>query len=150
MNDCGSTDRIKIAGLRVIHAGFPLRDNYNSFILSERINKLDGTFPPHGKGQDGVRKKNGIPHRKHGQRPYIICFPGLSNRLGKRLLAHWLSLSVTHSSLDDTLPERFHAFDATVKGLLHSIGIFRRTTWCPRYRGYCGRILQVCRLGTVF
>jgi hypothetical protein len=29
--------------------------------------------------------------------------------LGKRLFAHWLSLSVTHSSLDDTPPERFQA-----------------------------------------
>src|SRR5271170_2826404 len=31
------------------------------------------------------------------------------NLFGKRLLAHWLSLSVTHSSLDDTPPERFQA-----------------------------------------
>jgi hypothetical protein len=74
--------------LRVVDARFALRDNYNSFILSERINKLDGTFPPHGERQDGVRKKNGIPHRKHRQSPYVIHFPMLSNRLGKRLLAH--------------------------------------------------------------
>jgi hypothetical protein len=107
MYDRGRAHGVKVAGLRVVDARFALRDNDDGLIFAERIDKLDGTFPAHGKGQDGVREKDSIPHRKHGQSPYIIYFPGLSNRLGKRLLAHWLSLSVTHSSLDDTLPERF-------------------------------------------
>ena len=101
MHHGGSTDRIKVAGLGVVDARLALRHNDNGLILSERIDKLDGTFPPHSEGQDGVRKQNGIPHRKHGQGPYVIYFLMLSNRLGKRLLGHWLSLSVTHSSLDD-------------------------------------------------
>src|ERR1700689_5484242 len=109
MYDCGRAQRIQIAGLRVVDARLALRHNNNGLIFSERINQLDGTLPPHGKRQDGVREQNGIPHRKHGHSPYIVYFPGLSNRLGKRLLAHWLSLSVTHSSLDETSQERFHA-----------------------------------------
>jgi hypothetical protein len=70
---------------------------------------LDRTLPAYRKRQDGVRKQDCIPHRKHGQSPYVVCFPMLRNLLGKRLITHWLSLSVTHSSLDDTPPERFQA-----------------------------------------
>jgi hypothetical protein len=109
MNDCGSADGIKVAGLGVVDARFALRDDDDSLILSERINKLDGTLSPDRERQDGVGEKNGIPHWKHGQSPYIIGFSMLNEWLGKRLLAHWLSLSVTHSSLDDTSAERFHA-----------------------------------------
>src|SRR5208282_4851424 len=69
----------------------------------------DRTFPAHGQRQHGVRKEDGITDRKNGQSPYIVCFPMFRNLFGKRLLAHWLSLSVTHSSLDDTPPERFQA-----------------------------------------
>ena len=98
MDDGGRAYGVKIAGLRAIDAGFALRDHYDGLVFAERIDQLDGTFAAYGKGQDGVREQNGIAHRKHGQSPYVVCFPMLSNLLGKRLLAHWLSLSVTHSS----------------------------------------------------
>ena len=108
----GRADGIKVTSLRAIDAGFALRHHHDSFVFSERIDQLDGTLPAYGKGQDGVRKQDGIAHRKHGQRPYVVCFPMLRNLLGKRLLGHWLSLSVTHSSLDDTPRERFQGFPA--------------------------------------
>jgi hypothetical protein len=98
VDDCGRAYGIKIAGLRAIYAGLALRDDHDGLVFSERIDELDGTFSAYGKGQDGMRKQNGIAHRKHGQSPYVVCFPKLRCLLGKRLLAHWLSLSVTHSS----------------------------------------------------
>src|ERR1700722_8286783 len=83
---------IKIAGLGVVDARFALCDNDNSFILAERIDKLNGAFPPYGKRQGGVREQNRIPHREHGQGPYVIYFSMLSKWLGKRLVAHWALL----------------------------------------------------------
>jgi hypothetical protein len=56
MNDGGGAHHIKVTGLRAIDASFALRDNDDGLILSKRIDKLNGTLPAHGKGQDGVRE----------------------------------------------------------------------------------------------
>jgi hypothetical protein len=47
MNHRRSAYGIKIAGLRVVDSRFALRDDDDSLILSERIDKLDGTFSAH-------------------------------------------------------------------------------------------------------
>jgi hypothetical protein len=109
VDDRGGAHSIKIAGLGAINAGLALRHHHDGLVLSQRIDQLDGTLPAYREGKDGVRKQDGIAHRKDGQSPYVVCFPMLKNLLGKRLLGHWLSLSVTHSSLDDTPPEKVHA-----------------------------------------
>jgi hypothetical protein len=99
VDDGGRAHGVKITGLGAIDAGFALGHDHDGLVFSERIDELDGTFAAYGKRQDGVREQDGIAHRKHRQSPYVVCFPMLRCLLGKRLLAHWLSLSVTHSSL---------------------------------------------------
>jgi hypothetical protein len=123
MDDGRSADSVEVAGLRAIDTRFTLGHDYNGLIFSQRINQLDRTLPAHSEGQDGVREQNSVAHRKHGQGPYIVYFPRLRKRVGKRKLAHWLSLSVTHSSLDDTFFEK-GSIPGNGRGLLDSIGIF--------------------------
>jgi hypothetical protein len=63
VDDRGRADGIQIAGLGAIDTRLTLRHHHDGFVFSQGINELDGTLPAYGKGQDGVRKQNGIAHR---------------------------------------------------------------------------------------
>ena len=87
VNDGKRSDRIEIAGLGGIDAGFALRHHHDGLVFAQRINELNRTLPAHRQGQHGVGEKNRIPHRQDGQNPGFFFF-WLGSALSARFFCH--------------------------------------------------------------
>src|SRR6202034_3790741 len=101
-----SSHRIEIAGLWRVDPRLALGHDNDGLVFPERIDKLNGTFPTHGQQQNRVREQYGVPYREYRKSLLFVYFLILRSALDGRLLAHYVSLSVTRSSLDVTLSRK--------------------------------------------
>src|ERR1700728_2406854 len=101
-----SSHRIEIAGLWRVDPRLALGHDNDGLVFPERIDKLNGTFPTHGQRQNRVREQYGVPYREYRKSLLFVYFLILRSALDGRLLAHYVSLSVTRSSLDVTLSRK--------------------------------------------
>ena len=83
MHDRQGADRIEVAGLRGIDAGFALRHHDDGLVFAQGINELNRALPAHSQGQHGMGEKYRIPHRQDGQNPRFFFFCCLVLRSGR-------------------------------------------------------------------
>ena len=88
VDDGQGPDRVQIAGLGGIDAGFALRHHDDGLVLAQGVNELNRALPTYGQGQHGMREKYRIPHRQDGQNPGFFFF-WLGTALSARLFCHF-------------------------------------------------------------
>ena len=57
--------RVHVVGLGRVQARIELRRHNNGPLLAQRLDQLDGAFPAHGQGKNGMGKQNRIPDRQN-------------------------------------------------------------------------------------
>ena len=96
-----SSNGVQIGWLRRVHARLALRHDDDGFVFAQRVNQLHRTVPPDSQRQHRVGEEHRVAHWQNGQRPLGGFVRSLVGSRNNRI-AHDLSLSDFHSTLDDS------------------------------------------------